>query len=233
MGRVTLVMSEKIKVMIAEDIDILREDFAEMVDAEEDMCIVGKASCGNQIITLADKEDADVILMDIEMDYCDDGINAAKEISKHHPDIKIVFLTIHEEDERIFNAFEVGAVDYVVKSLPAEIILQSIRQAYAGKSVFRFEIAEKIRHEFTRLKKSESSMLQIIDIISKLTPSEWEIIRLLLLNMKISEIAKVRHVEVSTIKSQINLLLKKFGKRRTKEIVALIHQLNIEHLFQS
>lgn len=225
-------MKHIIKVMIAEDIDILRENFAQIVDEQEDMEVVGTASSGQAIVQMVETVVPDVILMDIEMDKRHDGIEAADEILTYTQGVRVVFLTVHEDDETVFKAFEAGAVDYVIKSLPEEIIIQSIRQAYENQSIIRSEIAQKIRNEFTRLKKNEASLLLVIDIISKLTPSEFEIIRLLLLNMTVADIAKARFVTVSTIKSQINMLLKKFDRKRTKEILVLIRELKLTYFFE-
>ncbi len=225
-------MSDKINVVIAEDIEVLREEFCDLVNEQNDMVVVGAAASGKQVVKIADNEDVDVILMDIEMEKYHDGIEAAQSILQYHSDIAIVFLTVHEDDETVFNAFATGAVDYVVKSSPYEEILESIRNAVKGKSVIRSNIAEKIRNEFSRMKRNEESLLFIFDIISKLTPTERELIRLLLMNKRVSEIAKLRHVEVVTIKSQITSLLKKFQKRRTKEIVTMIRKLKLEYLFE-
>lgn len=225
-------MSDKIRVAVAEDIKLLREDFCELVSSENDMLVVGAAENGREIVEIADSEDVDVILMDIEMEKYHDGIEAAQNILQYHSNVAIVFLTIHEDDETVFNAFATGAVDYVVKSSPYEEILESIRNAVKGKSVIRSNIAAKIRNEFSRMKRNEESLLFVFDIISKLTPTERELIKLLLMSMKVSEIARNRHVEVVTIKSQINSLLKKFQKRRTKEIVSMIRKLQIEYLFE-
>lgn len=225
-------MEKKIRVAIAEDIELLREDFCDLINNTEDMVLVGSVANGREIVQLSDDEGIDVILMDIEMEKYHDGIEAAQNILQYHSDISIVFLTVHEDDETVFNAFSTGAVDYVVKSSPHDDILESIRNAKNGKSVIRSNIAVKIRNEFSRMKKNEESLLFVFDIISKLTPTERELIKLLLMNMKVSEIAKNRHVEVVTIKSQITSLLKKFNKKRTKEIVTMIRKLQIEYLFE-
>lgn len=93
------------------------------------------------------------------------------------------------------------------------------------------QIQQTVMQEYARLQKSEQSLLFFINNISRLTASEREIIRLLLEGRKVHEIAGIRCVENSTIKTQIKSLLGKFGCSRTKEIVQVIRELNIEHLF--
>jgi two-component system vancomycin resistance associated response regulator VraR len=217
---------------VAEDLELLREHFRRLIEKEEDMLIVGTASSGKQAIELAAQTEPDVILMDIEMDMKNDGIIAAKHILEQLPNIRIVFLTVHEDDETVFNAFETGAVDYVLKSSPSAEIVKSIRSAKRGESPIRPEIAYKIRSEFSRIRKNQAKLFEAMTILQQLTPTELEIVDLLLVNKKIADIAKIRQVEMSTIKSQINVILKKFNKRRTKEVTALLRELNATRFFQ-
>jgi DNA-binding NarL/FixJ family response regulator len=225
-------MEQPIRVLVAEDLDVLREHFAERIDRENDCQVVGQASSGAEAYALAGSLRPDVILMDIEMEVKHDGIHAAKKVLKEYPDIRIVFLTVHEDDETLFTAFEAGAVDYVLKTAPESDVLGSIRAAKRGESPIRPEIAHKIRTEFTRIRRNQSQMFDIVAIVSQLTPTELDIIGLLLQDQKIPQMAKARGVEVSTIKSQINGILKKFRKPRTKEVIRTIRELQIEHLFQ-
>ncbi|WP_248926050.1 response regulator transcription factor [Paenibacillus hamazuiensis] len=226
-------MTEPIRVLIAEDLEVLREHFAQLVRGESGLTLVGQASSGKEACLMARTYRPDVILMDIEMDVKHDGIMAAKTILEELPGTRIVFLTVHEDDETVFGAFEAGAVDYVLKTAqPAEIV-NSIYSAKAGNSPIRPEIAYKIRSEFTRIRRSEAKMFEAMTLLSQLTPTEMEIVDLLLEDRKITEIAQARNVEISTVKTQINGILRKFGKRRTKEVTRLIRELNVTHLFHN
>lgn len=93
------------------------------------------------------------------------------------------------------------------------------------------EIAKAITREFSRMKKKEQEMNYFINISFAITASERQLIRMLLEGKSIRTIAKERVVEVSTVKSQINTLLKKFHMKRTKEILLMIHSLSVEHIF--
>ncbi|TCL61886.1 DNA-binding NarL/FixJ family response regulator [Hydrogenispora ethanolica] len=220
-----------IRVIVAEDLAVFREHFTAVINQQADLRVVAGAANGRQAVQLAAEWQPDVVLMDIEMDHKRDGIEAAQAILAAQPGIKIVFLTVHEDDETVFSAFENGAVDYVLKSSPPEEIIAAIRLAHQGHSPIRPEVAAKIRNEFSRIRKNESNLLQSVYILSQLTPSEKEILNLLLQGMRPAEIADSRQVELSTVKSQINVLLKKFNKKRTKEVVRLIKELNLNDLF--
>lgn len=220
-----------IRIMIAEDITLIREDMCDLINKQSDMELVGSASSGRQIKELVEQIDTDIILMDIEMERVNAGILAAEDIHLKHPQIKIIFLTAHETDDMIITAMATGAVDYVVKGSDEETLLKHIRSAYEDKPILEAKFQKKIMQEFSRLRSSERSLLYFINTIAKLTQAERELVRLLLQGHKISQIAKIRCVEVVTVKTQIKSLLKKFGCSRTKEIVYMIHELRVDHLF--
>ena len=221
----------KIKILIADDFPLLREDICELINHQKDMIVVGEASSGKEIVELAETIEFDLILMDIEMEQMNSGIIATQKIRDMYPNSNIIFLTSHETREIIVTAMGAGAVDYVVKGCKDEDILFHIRSAYEGKPVMESRIHETILQEYVRLQKSERSLLFFINNISKLTTVEREMIRLLLKGYKINKIAEVRCVESSTVKTQVKGLLRKFGCSRTKEIIQVIRDLNIEHLF--
>lgn len=222
---------DKIRVMIAEDIDLLREDIIETVNNEEDMEIVGSASDGAGIVHEALNRDCDLILMDIEMESSRAGIEAAEKIHELKPGIRILFLTAHETDDMILGAMGSGAQDYVVKGCPDEELLKRIRNAFAGKVSLDPRIQQTVMNEYTRLRKSELSLIFFIENVSQLTPAEKKLVKLLLQEKKIQEIADERCVEVVTVKTQIKSLLNKFGCTRTREIVQIIRKMGLEHLF--
>ena len=224
-------MSEKIRILIADDFSLLREDMSELINTQPDMEVVGEASSGKEIISLAESVSYDIILMDIEMEVMNAGIIATQKIREENPEANIIFLTAHETREIIVTAMGAGASDYIVKGCDDEEILHHILCAYEGHPVMQSNIHETIMQEFARLQKSERSLLFFINNISNLTPTEIEMIKLLLQGYKVNQIAGIRGVEASTIKTQVKGLLRKFGCSRTKEILQLIHDLKIEHLF--
>ncbi|MEA4827176.1 MAG: response regulator transcription factor [Clostridium sp.] len=223
-------MKDLIKVMVAEDLDILREHYCEIIQNEASLKLIASAANGKDIVNLVKQSEPDVILMDIEMETKNDGIVAAKQIIENYPNVHIVFLTVHEDDETIFSAFESGAIDYILKNSSDIDIVKSIKNSHDGISSTTPEIAYKIMHEFSNIRKKQNKIFEIISIISHLTPSENEVLSLLISGKKATEIAKIRHVELTTTKSQINAILKKFNKKRSKEVVNLINDLDITNI---
>lgn len=223
--------SNMIRVAIVEDFDLLREDLCELIDGQKDMEIAWQAGTGQEAVDKAWRQEADIVLMDIEMETINAGILAAEQIRDIGRGGQVIFLTAHETDQMIITAMGTGAVDYVVKGCREEDILRHIRNAYEGKPVMESRIQETIMREYTRLQRSERSLLFFINNVSQLTAAERELLRLLLDGKKVKDIAQIRCVEINTVKTQIKGLLRKFGCSRTKEIVSMIQELNISHLF--
>lgn len=220
-----------IRVLIAEDFDLLREDMAEVIDAQEDMQVVGQAASGAEMVKLAKEIDSDVILMDIEMENVSAGIDAAEKIRDEDPDRVILYLTAHDTQKMILTAMATGAADYIVKGVPDEEVLEHIRMAVEGHPMLDAHIQNTMLQEYNRLRRSEQSLLFFINNVSQLTAAERELVHLLLQDKKVREIAEERCVEIVTVKTQIKGLLHKFGCSRTKEIVQMIRELNLQHLF--
>ena len=218
-------------ILVAEDFDIIREDLCDTISRQEDMRVVGAAASGAEIVALADSVDCDLILMDIEMETTTAGIKAAEQILDKYPGLMIIFLTAHETENMILTSMGAGAVDYIVKGCAEEELLLHIRSAAAGRPMIDAKIQNTLLKEYSRLRSSERSLLFLINSVSKLTSAERNLVRLLLDGKKVREIAEIRCVEVVTVKTQIKGLLRKFGCARTKDIVELIKELGVAHLF--
>lgn len=220
-----------IKILVAEDFDLIREDLCDTLSSQEDMRVVGQAASGAEAVALAGTTGCELILMDIEMETTTAGIRAAEQILEAHPEMMVIFLTAHETENMILTSMGAGAVDYIVKGCPDEELLMHIRSAAAGRPMLDAKIQNMLLKEYSRLRASEKSLLFFINSVSKLTSAERDLVRLLLDGKKVREIADIRCVEVTTVKTQIKGLLRKFGCARTRDIVELIRELNVAHLF--
>ena len=178
-----------IRVLVAEDFGLLREDLCETLGQQEDMEVAGSAASGREIESLALSTRFDVVLMDIEMETTTAGIRAAERILEKKPEVKVIFLTAHETENMILTSMGAGAVDYIVKGCDEEELLRRIREAAAGHTVLDERVQNLLMKEYTRLRRSERSLLFFITAISQLTTAERELVRLLLEGKKIREIA--------------------------------------------
>lgn len=220
-----------IRILVAEDFDLLREDLCETIGAQADMRVVGAAASGAEIRRLAMENEFDLILMDVEMETVSAGIKATEYILEQKPGSIVVFLTAHETDSMILTSMAAGAADYIVKGCTDAVLLEHIRRAWAGTPMLDARVQHTVLKEYSRLRRSEKSLLFFINNVSQLTAAERELVKLLLEDKKVKEIAEIRCVEQVTVKTQIKSLLRKFGCSRTREIVQMIRELDVEHLF--
>lgn len=222
---------EVITIMVAEDIELIREDLIEELSSQAEFKVIGGAATGKEIIDLVTSNPPDIVLMDIEMEELHSGIRATEQITSMNLPTRIIYLTAHETREIVLTAMATGAVDYIVKGGDYAEIYRHIHAVMAGQPLMKGVASNIILEEYQRLKKNEHDLVYFINNISTLTISEREIIALLLQGLKVSQIAKTRSVEVVTVKTQITSILRKFGETRTKEVVRIIRELKLEHLF--
>lgn len=220
-------MEHSIKVLIVDDIPSVCKRINNILKKDDEITQIYTAHNGYEAILKTSLHNPDVILMDIHMETHTAGIKATHEILLHFPNIKIIMLTVYEEDELIFSAFQAGVVDYVLKDAKADVILSAVKDAYTDSSPIRPNIAKKLRGEFKRIKGNEESLLFYINIVSTLTSTELETLKLLCEGKSRSEICEIRFVEESTVKSQIRSILRKFKLKDTKEVIRIINKLNI------
>ncbi|MDO5725925.1 MAG: response regulator transcription factor [Tissierellia bacterium] len=220
-----------IKVLIADDFRLLREDLEDILSEYENIEVVGAAESGEEAVKLALEKKPDVCLMDIDMETPTAGIDAAKKIIDELPNTKVIYLTAYEADDIIIDSMGVGAANYLVKDVEDDKLVEKIEQAYLNQNVLEPDINRTLMNEYTRLRYSEQSLLFFINNVGKLTPAEFEIVKMMLEGKTNKEIAKARFVEAVTIKSQVRSILNKFGCSRKREMVEMIKNLKLEYLF--
>lgn len=226
-------MSDKalIRIVIAEDMEPIREHFKAILNYEKDIRVLDAVENGRQAVESVERNLPDILLVDIQMESARDGIDAIRTITSSGYATKCVILTIHKEDELIFEAFEAGAVDYILKDASSVDIINAVRKAYNNEVSLHPEIASKLRNEFARMKREQNSLIYTLNILYNLTQTELEILKLSLKGYKQSDIARMRFVEPTTIRTHISNIIKKFEKRNMKEVVMVIKQLKIMELF--
>lgn len=223
-------VENKIKVLIAEDVEPIQKRYCNILSKDPSICVSGCAKNGYEAVMLATLHKPDIILMDIEMEEREAGIRASREILRQFPEIRVIILTVYEEDELIFSAFQAGVCDYMIKTASPDEIINGVKDAYHNRSPIRPMIAEKIRREFRRVKSKEESFLYNIHIFLQLTHTELDILDLLARGKSRKEICDIRFVELSTVKTQIHSILKKFGKDSISDV---IEQLNRFKVFET
>jgi DNA-binding NarL/FixJ family response regulator len=221
-------MAEKsIRVLIAEDMEPIRKRYVKILSETADIEVIADVASGREAVEQTVLKHPDIVLMDIEMESKDAGLRAAKELLQKFPELKIIILTVYEEDELIYSAFQFGVCDYIMKNAKPDEVVTSIRNVYEGNASLRPELATKILGEFKRVKSYESSFLYAVNIVSSLTGTEMEILNLLMMHKSRKEICRIRYVEMSTVKTQIRNILQKFNKKSIDEVITMIDSMNL------
>ncbi len=221
-----------IRVMIADDMKEIRDYFSVIVNNENGMEVVATASSGKEAIELAGELKPDVILMDIQMDTDDDGIEATRAIKNRYPEIKIIIVSIHDYDDNIMNAFVAGASDFILKTSSIVDIIVSIREI-TEDSGGRNTVNRKVINEMVRLKNERDSFMYVFNLITKLTKSEFEVLDMVYEGSSYKEIAKRRCVEEVTIRSLVNKILKKMQVKSMKELIGTLKKMQVFELLKN
>ncbi len=215
---------KKIRVMIVDDMVPLCRKYQTVLSQSEELEVVAIAHDGYQAIMKSAVLRPDVILMDIEMESKYTGIEATRQILQEFPKMKIVILTVYEEDEMIYAAFQAGACDYVLKNASAAAMIQCVKDAYYEKSVIRPQVAKKLRTEFKRIKNNEDSLIYTIYLVQLLTDTEKDILLSLHEGKSQKEICRERFIEPATMKTHVRNICKKMKCRSMEDVLRQIDQ---------
>lgn len=223
----------RIRIIMADDNPEICSYFSDLLSRQEDMELVGTASSGAEAVHLVRRLAPDIVLMDIQMENRTAGIIASRQILSELPDTKVIILTILEDDELLFQAYCAGVIDYIIKTDAADQILTSIRNAYRNQLVLRPQYAEKIIDELKRVKEEQVSLLYSLNVLTKLSNSEFEVLKSLYQGMNARQISEDRFVSLGTVKTQIHSILKKFGMKSVSEVVRQLHVIHFDHIAES
>jgi two-component system response regulator NreC len=210
-------VSEPFRVLIADDHVIVRSGVRLLLDAEQDIEVVGEALNGNEAIALAEELRPDVILMDITMPAID-GLEATRQIKGRWPDINVLVLTMHRNDEYFFEALKAGASGYVLKAADTSELIQAVRTVGQGDVFLYPTMARKLVQNY--LEELQSG----IRPEPVLSPREEEIMRLLVEGYSNSEIAEKLVVSLSTVHSHRGNLMNKLGLSSRYELIQYARQ---------
>ena len=224
---------KQIRIMMADDSPEIRSYFANFISHEADMELVGTASSGAEAVQMARELQPDIILMDIQMETRVAGISASKQILEAFPSIKIIILTILEDDDLLFQAYCAGVIDYIIKTDSVSQILSSIRNAYMNQMILRPRYAEKIIQELKRVREEQNGLLYGLNILTMLSNSEFEVLKCLYQGMNARQISESRYVSQGTVKSQIHSILKKFSMNSVSEVVRHLKAIRFDRIIET
>lgn len=195
-----------IRLLLVDDQEIFREGLGELLSIRKGIEVVGQASNGEEAISLTAKLQPDVILMDMRMPICD-GVAATRSIHQRYPWIRIVVLTVFDDDEYIGQSLQAGAIGYLLKRTPAEQIVTAIRSAHSGYSQLGPTIAQKV---FAHLApKASSSTVQH----HRLSKRELEVLQHIAQGKNNQEIARSLYITEGTVRNYVTRILSQLELR--------------------
>ena len=197
---------KKIRVLIADDHQVVREGLSAILNAKEDIEVIGEARDGVEAVEKAKEFKPDVVLMDISMPRMN-GVEATRRIKLDQPQIGIVVLTMYEEEEYIFDLVKAGATGYMLKNSDSSQIIKAIRSTYQGESMLQPSVATKILSEFSHLSQRPAPKPSRID--QQLTDREVQVIKLIADGETNKEIANTLTISEKTVKNHVRNIFQK------------------------
>lgn len=217
---------DKIKVLIADDIMILRQGLKAVLEMDDGIEVVALAENGKEAYEKCKVYAPDVVLMDMRMpDY--DGAFGICAIKQEHPTIKVLVLTTFDDEQTIEKALESGADGYILKEMEDEKVIASVKSVYGGMSVFGEGVYRLMRKQMVKQPESETiSKMKTASV--KLTEREKDVIRLVAQGYDNKEISRELFLAEGTVRNQISRLLEKLSlKDRTQlAVYAVKHGLD-------
>ncbi len=194
----------RIGILIADDHSVLRQGLVSLIGFEADMIVVGEASNGREAVDLWRQQRPDVILLDLRMPELD-GVGVIKQIRADDENTRIIVLTTFDGDEDIYRAIQAGAKGYLLKDVPREALIDSIRRVYAGETCLPVHLANKLAERIRGGSVSER---------------EIDVLKLMAQGKSNKEIGSALFVSAGTIKSHVKSIFAKLNVNSRAEAVA-------------
>jgi DNA-binding NarL/FixJ family response regulator len=189
-------MRKPIRLLLADDHNVLRQGMAQVLDMQPDIEIVAQADNGDEAVRLVAQHRPDIVLMDINMPGVD-GVAAARQITSDFPDIGVIILTMYRRDDYVFEAIKAGANGYLLKEVELDELLEAIRAVARGEAVMDSAIASRVLAEFRRPQPPPAD-----DAAPDLAERDLQILRLVALSNQ--DIADRLFIAEKTVRNRLS-----------------------------
>lgn len=208
----------RIRLILADDHAVVRAGTRQLLERQEDLHIVGEASDGEEAVRLAQELQPDVVVMDVRMPKLS-GVEATRRIKAECPDIRVLVLTAHDDDEYVFALLQSGADGYLLKTAEFEDLVKAIHTVAAGQSALAPEVAGKVVAQFTSGKSLPEVLANANDQYDGLTERELGILRLVGKGLSNKQIGKELYISDRTVQAHLSNIFSKLGVSSRTEAV--------------
>lgn len=207
-------MRHTIRVLLVEDHAIVRQGVRLLLEGQPDMEVVGEADEGGGALALVAEKRPDVVLMDLAMPGIN-GLEATAEIKRRWPNIQVIALTVHDNDEYFFQMITAGAAGYVLKGADPNELLDAIRTAYHGEVFLHPPLTTKLVRDYLR----RARLGEVADSYDTLSEREKQVLRLIGEGQTTQEIADTLGITPSTVQTHRTHIMDKLNLHRRSELI--------------
>jgi DNA-binding NarL/FixJ family response regulator len=209
-----------IRILLADDQELVREGFRMILDAQEDMEVVAEAADGAEAVSLARELRPDVVLMDVRMPATD-GIEATRRLfARGDAHTRVLILTTFDLDEYVYEAMKAGASGFLLKDVPRSQLIEGVRTVARGDALLSPTVTRRLVEQFVRRPRPEGVPSELAD----LTERELEVMRLVARGLSNAEIARHLHLSDATVKTHVARILQKLRLRYRVQTVVLAYE---------
>jgi DNA-binding NarL/FixJ family response regulator len=207
-----------VRIVVADDQEVVRAGFAALLDTQPDLTVVATACDGAEVVRVCRDRRPDIVLMDVRMPAMD-GIEATRQLSADREAPRILMLTTFDLDEHVFDALAAGASGFLLKDATAERLFDAVRVVAAGEALLAPSVTRRLIGEFARLRPRTAPPL-----LAELTPRETEVLQLVAEGLSNAEIAGRLVVGEETVKTHVSRVLRKLGLRDRAQAVVTAYE---------
>lgn len=211
-------VEQTIRVLVADDQELVRTGFRMILGAEDDLEVVGESSDGVDAVARARALSPDVVLMDVQMPHMD-GIEATRQVVEHVPGCRVLILTTFDDDDYLFAALQAGASGFMLKNCPPEDLVSAIRVVAQGHSLLAPQVTQRVIARSTERERGPRP-----SGLDELTDREHGVLVAMGRGLSNSEIAGELFVSEATVKSHVSRVLTKLEVRDRVQAVIVAHE---------
>ena len=201
-------MDGKIKIVIADDQELIRESLKIVLSANPDMEVTDTVADGREVIRSVRACRPDVILMDVRMPEMD-GVSCTRIIKENYPQIKIIIRTTFDDDEYVYNALKYGASGYLLKGVSMAELSSAIRTVHSGKAMINPDVAVKVVRLFSQMAQSNYGIRVDSRMVEEIGKTEWKVIQQVGYGRSNKEIAAALNLSEGTVRNYLSTILNK------------------------